>query len=140
MTTPAWISSAKWIWPPDFQDDIATTSGKYVLFRKQFTLPPGDHSADFVVHVSADSRYRLFVNGKSVAFGPCKSYPERWFYETVNISEYLVEGVNVISSRVLRYAHACPGSSSIFRTALPGFMLYGVDGVRFVSAFGNDCD
>jgi alpha-L-rhamnosidase len=125
MTTTAWTFSAKWIWVPDFHDEVEKTSGKYCLFRKQFTLPSVNLSADFVVHVSADSRYRLFVNGTSVAFGPCKSYPERWFYETVDISQYLVEGVNVISARVLRYAHTYPGSSSIVRTALPGFMLYG---------------
>ncbi|QDS72372.1 hypothetical protein FKW77_008344 [Venturia effusa] len=133
MSSPAWTAAAKWIWVPEFHDEVEKTPGKYCLFRKQFTLAAEQLFPNFVVHVSADSRYRLFVNGKSVAFGPCKSYPERWFYETVDISQHLVQGANVISARVLRYAYAFPGSSSIIRTGLPGFMLFGIDQASIIS-------
>jgi alpha-L-rhamnosidase len=131
LLTPDWTSSARWIWVPDFQDEGAKTPGKYVLFRKTFSLPLESRPIQFTVHVSADSRYRLFVNGKSVSFGPCKSYPERWYFETIDIAPYLVNGTNVVSARVLRYAPDYPGSSSIVRTVFPGFMLFGSDEVRF---------
>jgi alpha-L-rhamnosidase len=128
--TPDWASAARWIWTPGYRDDTQKTPGKYVNFRKTFTLPPGDRPSQFTVHVSADSRYRLFINERSVSFGPCKSYPERWFYETVDIAPYLVDGLNVVAARVLRYPYDYAGSSSIIRTALPGFMLHGSDAVR----------
>jgi alpha-L-rhamnosidase len=129
--TPDWASSARWIWTPNFQDKGIKTPGKYVLFRKTFSLPRGERPKLFTIHVSADSRYRLFVNGKSVSFGPCKSYPERWYFETVDIAPFLVDGINVVSARVLRYAPDYPGSSSIVRTVFPGFMLSGSDEVGF---------
>jgi alpha-L-rhamnosidase len=130
--TPDWASSTRWIWTPHFQDEPEKTTGKYVLFRKTFTIPSEHRPTQFTINVSADSRYRLFINEKSVSFGPCKSYPERWYYETVNIAPFLVSGVNVISARVLRYASNCTGSSSIIRTVLPGFMLHGSDEVRSI--------
>lgn len=98
--------------------------GRYFLFRKAFQWT-GQAEVELPVHVSADSRYRLFVNGHRVSFGPCKGYPERWHYETVDILPHLVEGENVISARVLRYSLTTAGSSSIISTELPGFMLHG---------------
>jgi alpha-L-rhamnosidase len=128
--TPDWVSSARWIWISKFRDEGTVAPGKFVLFRKTFSLPRGNRRDQFIIHVSADSRYRLFVNEQSVSFGPCKSYPERWYFETVDIAPFLVEGRNVVSARVLRYAPDCAGSSSIVRTLIPGFMLHGIDEVR----------
>jgi hypothetical protein len=130
QSTSDWAPSACWIWTPKFQDEGAVTPGKYVLFRKTFSLPQGDRPDQFIIHISADSRYRLFINEQSVSFGPCKSYPERWYFETVDIASFLIEGTNVVSARVLRYAPDYPGSSSIVRTVFPGFMVHGSDDVR----------
>lgn len=65
-----------------------TDPGKFVLFRKVFHIQNTD-SSECIVRVSADTRYRLFVNGNSVSFGPYKSYPSRWYYETVDIAAQL---------------------------------------------------
>ncbi len=49
-------------------------------FRKTFPLaepPPA-----FIVHVSADSRYKLFVNGKMVGLGPARSDLDHWNFDT----------------------------------------------------------
>ncbi|KAJ5757923.1 uncharacterized protein N7511_006617 [Penicillium nucicola] len=124
MASPSWTQAPPWIWLPTHTED-ESQPGRYFLFRKSFqwTRPYGIR--ELPVHVSADSRYRLFVNGHRVSFGPCKSYPERWYYETVDILPYLTEGENVISARVLRYSRVHTGSSSIISTELPGLMVYG---------------
>ncbi|KAJ5655831.1 hypothetical protein N7507_007781 [Penicillium longicatenatum] len=119
----AWTQTPPWIWLPTHSED-ESQPGRYYLFRKtfQWTQPYG--LREFPVHVSADSRYRLFINGQRVSFGPCKSYPERWYYETIDILPYLTEGGNVISARVLRYSCVNTGSSSIISTELPGLMVH----------------
>jgi hypothetical protein len=123
ISNMAWLKSAQWIWTPTYLEE-ENRPGRYFLFRKAFQWT-GQAEGELPVHVSADSRYRLFVNGQRVSFGPCKGYPERWHYETVDILPHLVEGENVISARVLRYSPTTAGSSSIISTELPGFMLHG---------------
>ncbi|KAJ5108303.1 hypothetical protein N7456_004978 [Penicillium angulare] len=118
-----WIKSTKWIWSPNYNE--GDSLGRYFLFRKSFQWFAPAEAKEFPVHVSADSRYRLFVNGERVSFGPCKSYKERWYYETVDILPYLRDGENAISARVLRYSVVEPGSSSIIRTEIPGLMVHG---------------
>jgi alpha-L-rhamnosidase len=125
-------SKAQWIWLPGFEDSDVDVPGRFVLFRKTVELatkPPGP----CLIHVSADTRYRLFVNSKSVAFGPCKSYPSRWYYETVDIAEHLTVGTNVITARVLRFFPDQIGSTSLMRANVPGFILWGnVPGIETV--------
>ena len=104
--------------------DDSTDPGKLVLFRKVFHIQNTD-LRECIVQVSADTHYRLFVNGNSVSVGPCKSYPSRWYYETVDIAAQLVPGKNVISAKVLRYSSAHARNSSMMRTNLPSFFLHG---------------
>lgn len=120
---PAWAQTPPWIWLPTHCED-ESQPGRYFLFRKSFRWTQPYGLREFPIHVSADSRYRLFVNGQRVSFGPCKSYPERWYYETIDILPYLTEGENVISARVLRYSCVNTGSSSIISTELPGLMVH----------------
>ncbi|PVH79622.1 glycoside hydrolase family 78 protein [Cadophora sp. DSE1049] len=116
-----WLDITNWIWSPDFDDSVKP--GQFVLFRKTFTLdkiPDGP----VVLRVSADTRYRCCVNTRSVSFGPCKSYTERWFYEEVDISLNLVVGQNVISVQVLRFSPGALGSFSFTASPLPGLIVH----------------
>ncbi len=72
-----------------------------LYFRKQILFETGFERC--VVRISADSRYRLYVNGKMVLFGPCKGSDFRWYFETLEISEYLNDGINQIAVKVLHY-------------------------------------
>ena len=67
-------------------------------FRKQFNLLSTPDS--FIIHVSADNRYRLFVNDQPVCSGPPSSSPANWFFETVDISTFLNKGSNTIAAVV----------------------------------------
>jgi alpha-L-rhamnosidase len=115
--------------------DDTTDPGKFVLFRKTFDLQSTTDS-ECIIRVSADTRYRLFVNGKSVSFGPCKSYLNRWYFESVDISSHLVQGRNVLSAKVLRFSNAHAGNSSMIRGNIPGFFLHGVVGVCEIILYG----
>lgn len=67
-------------------------------FRKTVNIPnPG---SNFIVHVSADNRYRLFVNGKAVCSGPARGDLYNWYYETIDLGPHLVKGNNTIAAVV----------------------------------------
>ena len=68
------------------------------LFRNKFDLE--DVPEDFKIYVSADNRYRLFVNGIELSFGPARGSLQYWRYETLDISNYLKKGDNIIAAEV----------------------------------------
>lgn len=46
--------------------------------------------------ITADTRYRLSINGKWVNDGPCRSWPDRYQYDVINVKPYLKTGLNKI--------------------------------------------
>ncbi|PUZ29884.1 alpha-L-rhamnosidase [Chitinophaga parva] len=86
--------SASWIAPPrvSLQD-----YGVY-HFRRMLHLQRLPKS--FVVQVSADNRYQLYVNGHNVTSGPQRSDVAHWHYETLDLRPYLQSGTNVIAATV----------------------------------------
>ena len=93
-------------------------------FRRAFDLPapPGR----FVVHVSADNRYRLFVNGEQVSSGPERSDLMHWRYETLDLARHLRAGRNLLAALVWNWGPERPVAQFSRRTA---FLLQG-DGPR----------
>ncbi len=89
---------ALWIAPP--LKDL-TSYGVY-HFRKTFELAL--KPASFVINISADNRYRLFVNGKSVCSGPAKGDLHHWQYETIDIADFLEAGKNLIAVQVWNFS------------------------------------
>jgi hypothetical protein len=85
-------SFAEWIAP-----NRDSEMGVY-FFRKQFTLDSVPKHA--IIHVSADNRYRLYVNDSLVLWGPAVGDIESWNYETVDIAPFLIPGDNIIASQV----------------------------------------
>jgi len=53
-------------------------------FRKTFDLQ--SKPASFVVHVTGDNRYQLFINGERVAWGPARGDLNHWRFETVDLA------------------------------------------------------
>lgn len=78
-----------------------------------------------MLHFSADTRYRLFINGESVAVGPTRGSPWIWYYDTLDIAPYLQEGNNTVRFDVIRYFAAVRGAMPFQRTALPGLTVIG---------------
>lgn len=108
--------AAVWIAHPDVSGD---TFGVF-HFRRAFDLP--SRPDRFPVHVSADNRYRLFVNGQQVSSGPQRSDLMHWRYETVDLAPHLRAGRNVLAALVWNWGAARPVAQFSRRT---GFLLQG---------------
>lgn len=109
--------SAWWISAPGVED------GTYGVchFRKEFRLSEAPRR--FVVHVSADSRYRLYVNGIPVSTGPACGDVLNWNFETVDLAPCLTAGRNVVAAVVWNFADKRPLAQISFgKTA---FLLQG---------------
>lgn len=89
-------------------------------FRRQFSLDsiPGK----YVVYVSADARYNLYVNGTLVSRGPAAGDLEHWNYETMDLAPHLKKGNNVIGSQVWNHGRLNGARQITHRTA---FILQG---------------
>jgi len=72
--------------------------GRFAYFRCEQTLPA---NARLTAHITAVSRYRLWINGAPVLSGPCKGDLNRQYYETAELTPYLRAGKNVFAVQVL---------------------------------------
>lgn len=89
-------------------------------FRKTFDLPAVP--SRFVVHVTGDNRYQLFVNGHRVVWGPARGDLNHWRYETVDLAPHLTPGRNVLAAVVWNFAQFAPEAQITNQT---GFLLQG---------------
>lgn len=137
---PAWEEEAQWIWHPDWNAENEDGTGTFVYFRKTFELDRSGYPC--TIRISADSRYRLFVNGKMVSRGPCKGDRFSWYYDSIDVHKELVKGTNVLAVQVLRYPYAGEGNQSVWRTHLPGLYvhaaIYNEGGQEIVQAHSDE--
>lgn len=108
--------NSQWI---DFPGDNGVNYGVF-YFRKNIDLTAKPSS--FIVHVSADNRYKLYVNGKLVSLGPARGDTYYWNYETVDLAPYLVAGKNMVAALVWNEAQYAPMAQISVHT---GFILQG---------------
>jgi hypothetical protein len=73
--------------------------------------------AHFIVHVSADNRFELHVNGKRVNAGPALADVQHWRYETYDLAPYLVAGQNQIAAIVWNFGISAPIAQISSQTA-----------------------
>ncbi len=129
MTFPG---NAMWIWGEggNWQKKFNLQSPfRTCYFRKKFTVA-GD-GEKLTVHVSADSRYTLYVNGKRVCTGPAKGDIVHQFYDTLVLDDYLQAGENILSGVVICFSTTYPNYNELgvplsIMTATPAFILSGV--------------
>jgi hypothetical protein len=111
---------ANWIAPPNVPGD------SFVVFHARRSFDLSTAPPRFVIHVSADNRYRLYVNGELVSSGPQRSDVAHWRYETVDLATRLRAGKNVLAAVVWNWGAARPVAQHSYRT---GFLVQG-DGER----------
>ncbi|MFH1007445.1 MAG: family 78 glycoside hydrolase catalytic domain [Candidatus Latescibacterota bacterium] len=90
-STVAGYLSKSFIWAAPYE----VRPNDYVLFRKTIRLPAPAEKA--IVHIFADSRYALFINGKLVGGGPARFDPQFPEYDSLEITPYLKPGENLIA-------------------------------------------
>jgi alpha-L-rhamnosidase len=103
--------SASWITHP-----TAPLREPIVLhFRRSLKL--GTVPASYVVRVSADNRFILFVNGTRVGDGPARGDLGHWRYERFDLAPLLKSGENLITATVWNWGVYAPVAQMSDRTA-----------------------
>lgn len=116
-------TKTNWIWMRNWTAEDKEEAA-LVLFRKEIDIQRMPQKG--IIQVSADSRYKLYVNGQLAEIGPCKGDRQIWFADKVNLMPYLKKGKNVLAVRVLRYPTVQnKGCFGIYRTEFPGFFAEG---------------
>jgi len=82
--------SASWIWAPSTSKQ---PYNKAIFARKTFRCGQMER-ADLII--TADSWYRVTINGQWIADGPCRSWPEHFRYDELDVSHAVSTGQNVI--------------------------------------------
>ncbi len=118
---------AQWITGPGapinrFNATSDLTLKDYGVFKFRKTVELKEKPTSFVVHVSADNRYKLFINGKQVSQGPARGDLYFWNFETIDIASYLNAGSNNVAAVVWNDGRNKPEAQI---THLTAFILQG---------------
>jgi hypothetical protein len=103
------------VWVVDSPQALAQTTGNkpghwimhpfanphaYGVFHFRKTVDLTAVPEQLIIHISADERYRFYVNEKSVSIGPARSDVKHWRYETIDIAPFLHKGKNILAAVV----------------------------------------
>lgn len=93
---------AHWIWLSNQTD---ATRSKAAMFRKEVFFDQTPQAVD--AWISADRKYRLYINGRLVSRGPVDigtdfvgGSTRHWFYDYRDLSAFFKRGTNVIAAEV----------------------------------------
>ncbi|NRA39694.1 MAG: hypothetical protein HRU15_16245, partial [Planctomycetes bacterium] len=113
-------------------DEDGLQRNAFALFRQVITLDSLPSEAH--IHVFADARYRLRINGIVASYGPIRFIPAHPIYDSIDLSSYLQVGNNILTVEVWS-----PMSSN-FQT-MPenraGFIAWGSIGEADLGTPGN---
>ncbi len=119
---------AKWIWTHGETKKPFHVS----YFRNHFELCAIPQSCQ--IHCFADSKYRLWVNGQYVGFGPARGDAHHPYYDTHDISGYMQAGQNVVAFAVQHYT----AGSTIFSVIRGGLIFQVQPDFGDVLAFSDE--
>ena len=88
---------AKWIW----DKENLTENNVWMCFNKKVNLD--EIPEELITHISADSKYWLYINGEIVVFeGSVKRGPQKnsGYYDSIDIAPYLKKGENSVCALV----------------------------------------
>ena len=120
---------AGWIWSLHQGHD---TVNYLMQARRVFELARKPRKC--VIRLTADSRYKLYVNGRYVASGPARGFPSHIPYDELDIAPYLKAGGNVIAASVLCFGR---GNYQHISMDAGGFILVGKAGAVDFSTGGG---
>ena len=121
--------SAKWIW----DKENLTEKNVWMCFNKRISLDKIPE--ELIAHISADSKYWLYINGETVVFeGGVKRGPDKdsSYYDSKDIAPYLREGENSICALVWFWDNET--SYSYCSSGQGGFLFEAIgDGISVIS-------
>lgn len=91
------LSPARWIWFPSGR----TLPNTFVLFRREVVIDQAPIRARG--WLTADSRYRLSVDGQVVQWGPAPCDPRAQDVDPIDLTRFLTPGRHVLGVEVLYY-------------------------------------
>ncbi len=107
---------ASWIASPTASPKAAGV----FYFRRELIL--ANVPAHYWVHVSADNRFLLHVNGHYAAEGPARGDLFHWRFETIDLAPLLHPGENLLAAVVWNFGESAPVAQMSNRT---GFLMQG---------------
>ncbi len=122
-TDPKTDWQAKWIW----DKENPAEENIWMCFIKKVTIDKVPEK--LISHISADSKYWLYINGQTVVFeGSVKRGPEKngGYYDSVDIAPYLKTGENSICALVwfwdneTSYSYCSSGQGGFIFEAIGG--------------------
>jgi hypothetical protein len=108
------LEPARWIWYPSGR----CLPNTFVLFRRLLELREKPRRA--TGWISAESRYKLEINGQRIQWGPAPSDPRWPEADPLDLTAALAAGRNAIGVTVLFYGHG-DGTSPFGK---PGFLFW----------------
>lgn len=106
--------SASWAaYHPDPRHDLGVFA-----FRRAVVVD--EAPGEFAIKVSADQRYKLYVNGEFIGFGPQRGDILHWHYETYDLAPMLHKGENCVVALVWNFGRWSPMAQ---HSARLGFIL-----------------
>ena len=97
----------KMIWSGD-----DTGKAEYTVFRKTFAVQDVPSAT---IHLFADARYILWLNGVQVSRGPCRFDPKSPSFDSIDITSFLQQGLNAVAVLVMSH-----GSNGKMMNHAPG--------------------
>ncbi|MFC2076813.1 alpha-L-rhamnosidase N-terminal domain-containing protein, partial [candidate division KSB1 bacterium] len=91
---------ARWIWLEETPADSSLTDLS-ALFRQNFRIEEKPEGAE--LFISADSRYKLWINGGFIGRGPARCDPSLQQYDRHDVTSHLLAGENVLAVMVRHY-------------------------------------
>lgn len=108
------LAPARWVWFPSKR----CLPNTIVLFRKEVILQQTPaHAKGWIL---GDSRYKFYVNGERIQFGPAPADPRWSEADPIDLQTYLQVGKNIIGTEVLYYGHG----DGTWPIGKPGFIFY----------------
>lgn len=104
------LEAADWVGPVE---EEAQSFGVY-FFRNEFEVEEVPEALE--VKVTADNRYRLYLNGEELVYGPAAGDLARWRFETVDLAPKLKAGTNVLAAEVWNFGEHKPVAQVTART------------------------
>jgi alpha-L-rhamnosidase len=105
------------VWDAWWISDPSCNGYEYGVFQFRKNIWLDAQPARFIIHVSADNRYQLFVNGTLVSRGPARGELQNWQYETIDIAQHLTKGSNTIAAKVFNFGSYRPSQHFSHQTA-----------------------
>jgi len=68
-------------------------SNLHILARSEYFILSEEHKKQkYILRITADDYYKVYVNGKHIGQGPAPAYPEKYYYNTYDITKELRTG------------------------------------------------